>query len=330
MDIRLLKDNAARQLETARDEKNIVMIYAGITVGLSALVTAINFLAGNSISQAGGLSNIGLRSILSTLQHVLPVVQSALLMVLELGYVNAALRISRGQYASAYSLKMGIDRFFPLVRCLLMQGLIYAAAGMAGFYLAIQVYLITPMSNAAMEILTPLVSDTTVLSNGILQLDGETTLLLAEAMIPLFILFAVIFLALCLPLMYWFRMANYVLIDKPQLGGWAILKESRKIMRRRCLQLLKLDLSFWWYWLLLVASGFLCYGDALLALAGVTLPWSGEVSFFLFYALFLAVTLVIYYFFRNKVEVTYALFYEQFKPVEQKDNSVVLGNIFQM
>ena len=330
MDIRSLKNTASQRLETARDEKKIVMIYAAITVGLSALVTVVNYLASSGISQTGGLSNIGLRSILSTLQRVLPIVQSVLLMIAELGYINAALRMARGQYASPNSLKMGIDRFFPLIRCTLMQGLVYGIAGMAGFYLAMQIFLMTPLSNATMEILLPLTEDMSVLSNGVLQLDMETTLLLAEAMIPLFLLFGVICIVICLPLMYWFRMANYVLIDKPALGGWAVLKESRKIMRRRCLELFKLDLSFWWYYLLLIASGFLCYGDAILALAGITLPWSGDVSFFIFYALFLVVTLAIYYFFLNKIEVSYALFYEQNRPVEKQDNSVVLGNIFQM
>jgi len=329
MDIRALKNNASRHLETARDEKTIVLIYAGITVGLSALVTVVNYLAGNGISQTGGLSNIGMRSMLSTLQNVLPILQSVLLMILELGYINAALRISRGQYASPNSMRMGLDRFFPLVRCTLIQGLIYGLAGMASFYLAIQIFLITPLSNSTMEILMPLMSDTTILSST-LMLDAETTWLLAESMVPLFVIFGVVCLVFCLPLMYSFRMANYVLIDKPHLGGWAVLMESRKMMRRHCLQLFKLDLSFWWYYLLVLASGFLCYGDVFLALAGVSLPFSGDISFFIFYALFLAVTLVIYYLFRNRIEVTYALVYEQLKPAEKKDNTVVLGNIFEM
>lgn len=330
MDIRALKDTASRHLETARDAKTIVLIYAGFTIGLSALVTVVNYLTGSGISQTGGLGNMGLRAALSTLQRVLPMIQSVLLMMVELGYINAALRIARGQYASPNSLRMGLDRFFPLIRCTLMQGLIYGLAGMAGFYLAVQIFLITPLSNDTLEIMMPLMSDTTILSNGVLQLDMETTWRLAEAMIPLFALSALICTAFCIPLMYQFRMANYVLIDKPQLSGWAVLRESRKMMRKRCMQLFRLDLSFWWYYLLMIGAGVLCYGDAVLAWIGISLPLSAEVSYFLFYILFLAATLAIYYFFQNQIEVTYALVYEQFKPEEKKDNSVVLGNIFQM
>lgn len=329
MDIRALKDTASRQLESAREAKKIVLIYAGITIGLSALVTVVNYLAGNGISQTGGLSNMGLRAALSTLQSVLPMVQSVLLMIVELGYINAALRIGRGQYASVNSLRMGLDRFFPLVRLTLVEGFIYFLAGMAGFYLAVQIFVITPLSREALDILMPLMENTTILNSTVL-LDEQTVWLLAEAMTPMFVLCAVICAALCIPLMYSFRMAKYVLIDKPHLGGMAVLRESRKMMRKRRLQLLKLDLSFWWYYLLLFGAGVPCYGDVVLGWLGITLPISTQISYLLFYLMFLAVTLMIYYFFRNQIQVSYALAYEQFKPEEKQDNSVVLGNIFQM
>lgn len=330
MDIHSLKETASQRLSTAREEKYIILIYAGITVGFSALVTVINYLANNGIAQTGGLSNIGLRSVLYTLQQILPMLQSLVLMIMELGLANATLRIARNQYASAHSLRMGADRFFQLIRCMVAQGFLYFLVGMVTFSLAVQIYLFTPLSNTAMEILTPLLADRSALSGSTLTLSAETAWQLAEAMIPMFILFGVLCAAVCIPLMYQFRMVNYVLIDNPRLGGRAVLKESRKIMRKHCLQLFKLDLSFWWYYLLLLIVGFLCYGETWLALAGISLPFSGDVSFFFFYVLFLAATVAVYYFFRNPVEVTYALFYEQFKPKEEQDNAVVLGNIFQM
>ena len=37
-----------------------------------------------------------------------------------------------------------------------------------------------------------------------------------------------------------------------------------------------------------------------------------------------------YYFLRNRMEVTYALFYDGVKPEEKQETGVVLGNIFQM
>ena len=79
MDIRnlpQLKETAARRLQQAQYKKQIILIYAGITIGLSALVTILTYLLSNQISQTGGLSNMGTRTILSTLQSLLPIVQS--------------------------------------------------------------------------------------------------------------------------------------------------------------------------------------------------------------------------------------------------------------
>ena len=68
----------------------------------------------------------------------------------------------------------------------------------------------------------------------------------------------------------------------------------------------------------------------ILAALGVKLPWSEDVSFFLFYGAYLAAQFAVYYFLRGRVEVTYALAYDALRPRERQENGVVLGNIFQM
>ena len=70
-DIRDLKNTAAQRLSGAPQANRVVMIYAGITMGLAALVTVADYCLGLEISQTGGLSNIGRRSILSTIQTIL-------------------------------------------------------------------------------------------------------------------------------------------------------------------------------------------------------------------------------------------------------------------
>ena len=123
-DIRLLKQTASQKLEQAPQAGRIVLIYAIVTLTLSALVTIVNYVLGLEISQTGGLRNIGIRSMLSSLQTFLPMAQSLIAMALQLGYCNAALRIGRGQYASHKSLRMGFDRFWSLLRCNILAGLI--------------------------------------------------------------------------------------------------------------------------------------------------------------------------------------------------------------
>ena len=68
----------------------------------------------------------------------------------------------------------------------------------------------------------------------------------------------------------------------------------------------------------------------LLSLVGVNLPWSGTVSYYLFFVLYLAVQFAVYYFLRNPAEVSYAIAYDSIRPKEPKTEGVALGNIFQM
>ena len=324
--IRQLKADASERLAAAPNAKNIVLVYGGITIGLSALVTVINFIAGTEMSNFGGLSNIGIRSFLSTIQTVLPMVQSVVLLALELGYANACLRISRGQYASARSLKMGFDRFLPMLRLSLMQGLIYLLIMMISVYLGVQIFLLTPLSKDAMAVVTDLMGVADPLS----IMDEATYLAFSQAILPLFPIWGVVFLSLFLPVFYQLRLTNYILIDNPGMRTIQVLRQSRMYMKRNRLNLFRLDLSMWWYFLLTLLATTACYGDMLLSMAGIVLPWSDTVGYFVFYGVYLVLELAIFYLFLNRVSVTYACAYESLRPQQEETNSVVLGNIFQM
>ena len=78
----------------------------------------------------------------------------------------------------------------------------------------------------------------------------------------------------------------------------------------RRLDIFKLDLSFWWFYVLDGLTLALCYGDLILGLMGISLPISADVSYFLFYVLYLAAQLGLYVFARNRVECTYAAGYD--------------------
>lgn len=325
-DIRELKQTASVRLSAAPQAKNIALIYGIITVALSALVTVINYFAGTGMSNFGGLRNIGIRSFLSTIQTVAPMIQSLLLLALELGYLNAALRISRGQYASPHSLKMGLDRFWPVLRLSLIQGLLYLMILMLSVYLSVQIFLITPFSNDVLSIASGFVDS----ADPMAMVDEATYLAMAKGIIPLFPIWGIVFFLLFVPVFYQLRMTNYILIDNPGMPTPMILRESRRMMRHNGFRLFRLDISLWWYFLLSLLAAVAGYGDVLLPMVGITFPWSDTVGYFLFYGIYLVLQLVIVYFFLNHVSVTYALAYQSLCPEKKEDNSVVLGNIFQM
>lgn len=329
--IRQLKQTAACRLEQAPQAGRIVLIYGGITLAMSALVTVANYLLGLEIAQTGGLRNIGIRSVLSSLQTFLPIAQSLIAMALQLGYCNAALRIGREQYASPNSLRMGFDRFWSVLRCNILVGCTLMGGMFLSVYLAIQIFFLTPLSHTATDIIMSTVGGldpTTALEN--MMLDEIAYNAFLQSILPVFPILALVCFVLLAPIFYQYRMVSYVIIDNPGMGALAVLRQSRMLMRRNRFALFRLDVSLWWYYLLGVLASAVGYGDLLLPMVGITFPWPDTVGYFLFYGLYLVMQLVIFYFFLNRVSVTYALAYESLLPEKEETNAVVLGNIFEM
>lgn len=327
---RQLKQTASENLQKAKNQREILLLYAAGVLGLSCLNLVIQALVSNGISQTGGLIHMGNRSFLSAVSTFLPVLCSIGNLCLGFGYLGGMLRISRGQYASRNALRTGFERFWPLVRMKLLQGLVYLGAGIGASYLSAVIFLLSPLSAGFEEQLAPLMSGSSLLTGSTdLVLDDATLSALSTAAIPLLLIFLVVALAFVVPLLYGYRMADFVLLDHPEYGAMYALRESRKMMRGSRFGLFRLDLSFWWYYLLSVLVSALAYGDVLLAAAGVSLPMSDTAASFLFYLLYLAADFALLYCFYNKLNVTYALAYNQVKPKEETGGAV-LGNIFQM
>ena len=324
-----LKSFAAQRLESALQEKRVILIYTGLVIGVNVLSVLLSYVLGLRIDQATGLRNLGIRNTLSSIQTMLPILQSILVMCLDLGYVSTMLRVARGQYASPNGLRLGFDRFGVLLRSQIILSLFYVGICFVSIYAASMIYMLTPFSASTKELILPILSEASILNTEI-AIDDATYTQLISSMVPAFVIFGVIFTALYIPVSYRFRMANYVLIDKPGIGAIAALRESRLMMRGNAIELFKLDVSLWWYHAALLFSSVVCYGDQILPALGMELPVSTDAAYFIFYALYWVLQAAVYYFLRNRVEVTYALAYDAIKPEEKKPEGVVLGNIFQM
>ena len=322
-----IKAAALRRLTDAGQAKRIAAIYAGVTLGLSALVTILGLVLEAMMSGTTGLGGMGRRTILSSVQSMLPWVVGLITMCVELGYQAAMLRVARGQYASPQTLRLGFDRFWVLLRCILLEGVILFAIAFGGIYIATMLFMLTPFSGRVMEVLSPVLEDVTLLSPEMV-LDEALYGQLMQAMIPAFVMCAIVVAAAAIPVLYRLRMARFVIIDKPGIGALAALRESRKMMRGNCLRLVKLDMSLWQYYIGCVFASLLCYGDVLLPMMGVRFPWSDTVSYYLFFALYLAVQFAVYYFLKNQAEVAYSIAYDSIRPKEPKTEGVALGSIF--
>ncbi len=320
-----LKVKAANRLKGGKEPQKVVLVYAGILAGSSLIANAVRYLLDGQISQTGGLQGIGTRSALSTASSALTIAYMLLTICLTLGYAAAMLRIARGQFASVSTLKAGLERIWLLLRTRLLQGVILVAMSFALCLLVVNVYMLTPFANQLAAAMLPLIGDGTLTTEAIMSVWESAY----SAMLPV----TIIYLAALAVLLWYFsctyRMVDYLLIDLPQLGAFGVLRESRRMMRGNMKMMLRVDLSFWWYYLLQFVVGCLVYLDLILAICGVALPLSPAAYFFAVVLVYLAADFAVRYFFSNRVAVTYALFYDSLCPKE-KPEGAVLGNIFQM
>ena len=108
-DRRAIHHAAGQSLANAKgNPKRILLIYLGIITAFSLASSLVSVLLSNRIADTGGLSNMGLRSVLSTAQTVLPLVQSLVFLGLEMGYCIVALRIARGEEFSQDTLSASV------------------------------------------------------------------------------------------------------------------------------------------------------------------------------------------------------------------------------
>lgn len=332
MDIRNsreIRQTARYALDSARgNPRQVVLVYGGITCLLSLISTLITYYLNSEIANTGGLSNMGLRSVLTTLSLVLPYAQIVISMGLMVGYQSAMLYAARGGTADLRTLRQGFRRIVPLISATIWQGLIYTGIVFLAVYASAWIFAFFPGYSAFMETSAPIVE--AIYATGTAA-DVDPAILYAalEQMLPMLVIFALLSVAALIPVSYLFRMSIFCIIDAERPGGLAALRESRRMMRRNRMNLFRLDLGFWWYYLLQTLVGLVAYGDVLLPMAGITLPFSDTVSYFLFLILYLALQLVIYCCFMNRVTVTYATAYEALRPKPQA-KGVALGSIFDM
>lgn len=305
---RILKTSARENLPA--DHKKLTLIHTAAALGISLMVTLLQYYLNQQISAAGGLSGLGTRTILETAQLVLSYGVNLALPFWELGFLFAALRMARGQQTGLTDLLEGFRRFGPALRKLVIQGMLYTGAAVASMYIGAFVFSMTPLASPLMELLAPVLAesmDVTAAQNMLLALPVETLL---ELFLPFFVIAGILFVALGLMLFYRFRVSDFILMDQPKTGALAALFGSSHMTKGHRRKLLKLDLSFWWFYLLAAVAALIMNADLLLPYLNITLPIPGDASWLVCYALGLAVQLVVYWQFYGHVQATYATAYD--------------------
>lgn len=244
--------------------RKLLAIYGGV-LALFFLICAAVGLGLNAVNIKGGLDTITLQAFLTTAQLALPLAGAVLLPGWMAGLRCTALGILRGEKISPRSLTAGFAKLLPLLTSLLMMGLQYALRGYISLSIASSLLTFTPAGSKLYD------AAQNMTDTNLATVLGEDYL---WVMSTLFVITAILFLIISLPVFYRYRMTGYLIADRQEPGGGRAMVHSRMIMFRRYKELARLDLRFWWYYLLLLLGITLSAGGWIADLVGLSLPIS--------------------------------------------------------
>ena len=312
----------ARERLAGKDARKLAAFHTGITAAFALAVTILQYVLQMGIGNTGGLSGMGTTTILQTIQTVLDWANMILAPFWNLGFFYVTLLWARDQYGRRADLLTGFHRLSPCIGLMVTRSLMVIGVMIICFYAGSAVYMMTPASQPITEIAMQNNMDMDAINAYLYQMTEAQTMELLYSMLPMLVVSAVLAVVLLVPLMYRFRLAEYAILNHKGLRAIPALVISAHLMRRRCWQMLKLDLRLWWYYALKVLCMLLCYLEVLLAAAGIALPAFGDGLAFAAYALYLVALFAVETAFRPQVQTAYAVVYETYMaqgPVQRKD-----------
>ncbi len=301
--------------------RKLALIHTGVVAVVGLLVAVLNYLLNIGIGSTAGLSGIGTRTALETAQTVLQLISTVLTPFWAIGFIAAALQYANRGNPTPHTLLTGFRCWGPVLRLLLLQFGLYFLVAMAVSQVGSVLYSLSPASSRLYALMEQLTLEGGDMEQLLSQLDADVLMDVLLGMLP-FLLIPM--LAVILYLSYRLRFAQYLLMTFPRMGAMLAMAQSFKLTKGNCLRLLKLDLRYWWFYLLEVLVTVLCYGDLLLEVLGVNWGDAGWLASLLFYALALTVQTALYVWKKPQVLTTYALFYKSLLPQpENGDQSAV-------
>lgn len=315
MDIRnrkVLKQTAGQYLQSAAySPKKLVLLHRGLIAVLSLVISLLSLALAEGIATTGGLSGIGTRNILQTAQMVLEIAQLILVPFWQIGILFAFLCIVRNRPAGPQQLLRGFQRFFPALRLMIIQTLLFTVIGFIIAYISsfftilVMPDLVEQLTPLAMEMMQNPAMDPTAMIEALPQ---ESLMTMTIWMLSIFaVLYGICAGFLSLEM----RFANYLILDDPQMGAIQAIIHSFRFNHGNFWAMIRLDLSFWFYYVLQGLA--LSISMLQLFTPAFHLPIPEQVTSLLIYVVYALAVLGIDWCFRPKVEATYALAYDILK-----------------
>ena len=324
LNVRFFAEGAREKLR-GKDARNLTVFHTGITVAAGLVITLLQLVLTEGIGNTSGLSGLGTRSVLETIQTVLHWANMVLVPFWSLGFLYASLLWAKNGHARRGDLLMGLRRFGLCLSLLLNRAVLSILVMILCINISSTVFMMTPAAAPLMELAETAGGDMDAINQMMAEMPWEQTMELANTLLPMLIIWGLLSLVILVPLMYRFRFAEYVILDEPMARGLSSMLISAALLRRRCWKLFRLDLHFWWYYGLKLLCTLLCYADLLLGMLGVALPMGGDAAYLITYGLYLAALFGVEVAFRPQVDTAYAglfLALKEMGPAQKKAPAV--------
>ena len=318
LNTRELKSRGAAAAAHFRPEgRRLVLVYCAVLALVGLGSNGLNLYLNSQISQTGGLGGLGMRSMLQTIQSVLNYVNMFFGPFWSAGFLLAMLGMVRGSAPRAEDLTGGFRRFGRIFSGMIFQLMVTVLVVVGAANVASILFSMTPTGMRFAELMQQLASDPGFITGDInLELIPLEELL--QGLSWLLGLTMVLFLPFYIRISYSFRMATYLMVERP-IGGFQAHFESIRLMRGHKWQIFKLDLSYWWYYVLGLLIAAVGYLDVILGLAGVVVPVNEMVLFFGTLAAYFVLLTGLCLWKKCEVDAAYVLAFEEIaypEPVE--------------
>lgn len=301
----------AREKLEDKNSRRAAMIHTGVIVAAGLVLTLLQMVLARGMGNATGLSGLGTISMLQTAQTVLQYANVILTPFWNLGFLYVAMQWARNRATGDRDLLTGFHRVGPCIGLLLNRFVIIFVAIFASVMICSNAYAMLPAGQQLQsQMLATGAVDYNSYMESLTQQDMEA---LIASMRPVLIVSCAVAAVALVPVLYRVRLAEYVILDHKEARAFPAMLVSASLLRRRCWQMLKLDLQFWWYYGLKVLLLAICYADSLLAMLGVTLPVNGDVAFLVSYVVYLALLFCVDACFLPRVKTAYACAYDALK-----------------
>lgn len=301
MKLSQLRQEAGKQLqENGNGFSRLILLHTAISAGVSLLLMLITWLSQQWATE-GGLGNMGIQTLLTTGQTMLQLINMIAVPFWDAGLIFCSLRLLRRQSNSLYTLAEGFRRWGPIGSSLVIQGLIYFFITMASSLASSFIVSALPLPPSLLDDLTAFVEAPAF------PLTDSVKIFLALYMV----VYAATLFIFLIPKVYLHRLISYKIMDVEPCSGIQAVMYSRTIMRGHRKKLFLLDLHFWWFYLLELIISIISTGNSILTEFGIPLPINADVALWIFPIAALLMRLVLYYFAKPRLIVSYAVFYQK-------------------